>query len=110
MITKIAYRPYASGVNNTQIQQKKINFGIINEKDARAVQEFAQMLVYAMENPNEMAGLHGVTEAFNVFDRITRGTTVGSIAEGFRNAFIDALLAKPSLPKSQQVTSGWRKA
>lgn len=28
MITKVSYRPYALGVNNTQTQPKKVNFGI----------------------------------------------------------------------------------
>ncbi len=27
MITKVSYRPYASGVNNTQKQPQKVNFG-----------------------------------------------------------------------------------
>lgn len=91
MITKIAYRPYASGANGTQIQQKKINFGI-SKNDARIVQAFAEKLAHAMDAPNDMAKVPRLTEAFGVLKGISPDVTVASIIEPLKTASIDAIL------------------
>lgn len=44
MITKVSYRPYASGVNNTQNQPKKVNFG------AHSPQEVGEKLAHRLAN------------------------------------------------------------
>lgn len=44
MITKVTYRPYASGVNNTQTQPQKVSFG------AHSPQEVGRVLTARLGN------------------------------------------------------------
>lgn len=45
MITKVSYRPYASGVNNTQTQPQRVNFGAKPQITEKAMTDGVQVLV-----------------------------------------------------------------
>lgn len=51
MITKVAYRPYAQGVNNTQNQKQNVNFGT-TAKDLIGSKPFGDALKETLESPN----------------------------------------------------------
>lgn len=53
MITKVSCRPYASGVNSTQNQKQKVNFGM-NPAEKEAVGVFADVISKALAEPTEL--------------------------------------------------------
>lgn len=109
MITRIAYKPYASGENSTQTQHKKINFGI-SEKDAKVVNAFAEKLAHATRARTIMARISRLTSALNAFKGMSPGTTVASIIEELQPACLDALAKQASHPKLPRVLRGRKKA
>lgn len=83
MITKVSYRPYAQGINNTQNQKQKVNFGM-NTSDSNAVTEFTEKIKAAIDsarNPqaHALTADRRMTEALHALGKVSSRTTMAEL-------------------------------
>lgn len=83
MITKVSYRPYAQGVNNTQKQQQKVNFGM-KATDSEAVTQFAALVKAALTTArdpkaSELASARRMTEALQALEKVNPRATMAEV-------------------------------
>lgn len=84
MITKVSYRPYAQGVNNTQNQKQKVHFGM-NTTDAATA--FATELTAALGKETELKRIVHVNTAINnLLHNVPPGAPSVDLLRAIRNA------------------------